>query len=215
MAPIPGESEERTDRVPWSGMGDESQPRLPGVADELFLSVEEAPPGRVRRTLRDLVAEASPSAIDGVIGPEPAKRSLTLGFPSSAQLARFVAGYRDHLLAGLGLGPLEVVGGGTKPARRHYHLGRSVTPDVLLRAADDTHVVVAVSEGAGVPERTPLVDELAVIGGLMGPVVGVLVTPAGLDETTTTAIWAHIAELRRSHDVHWLRYTISMDLRLD
>ncbi len=194
-------------------MGEEQQPGLPGIGDEPFLKVEAATP-RARRTLRDLVAEqeAAERQLGGVVDGPP---ELRLGFPSAAQLARFVAGYHQHLLADLELGPLEVIAGGTKPARRYYHLGRSATPDILLQATDGRHVVVSVSGGTTASTRMPLVDELMVVGGIMGPVIGVLVTPDGLDGPTASAIWAHIAELRKHHDVHWLRYTIGMRLDLD
>ncbi len=194
-------------------MADEHQPGLPGLSDEPFLQVESSTP-RVRRTLRDLVAEQEAAERDLAGGADPVPE-LRLGFPSAAQLAKFVAGYHQHLLADLDLGKLEVVAGGTKPSRRYYHLGRSVTPDILLRTMDDVHVVVSVSGGATASTRMPLVDELMVVGGIMGPVIGVLVTPDGLDGPTASAIWAHIAELRKHHDVHWLRYTIGMRLELD
>lgn len=194
-------------------MGEEQQPGLPGIADEPFLQVESSTP-RVRRTLRDLVAEqeAAERELGTVVEGPP---ELRLGFPSAAQLAKFVAGYHQHLLAELDLGRLEVLAGGTKPSRRYYHLGRSATPDVLLRTEAGVHVVVSVSSGVTASTRMPLVDELTVVGGIMGPVIGVLVTPDGLDGPTASSIWAHIAELRKHHDVHWLRYTIGMRLDLD
>lgn len=197
-------------------MGEKRQPGLPGIGDEPFLAVTEEAPARARRTLRDLIeTEGDARAVDEALSPDDVPRRLTLGFPSAAQLARFVAGYRSQLLADLDLGPLEVVAGGTRPSRRYYHLGRSVTPDVVLRTTDDRHVVVSVSSGLAASTHMPLVDELAVLGGILGPVIGVLVTPTTLDEPTAATIWAHIAELRRHHDVHWIRYGISLELSVD
>ena len=199
-------------------MPEDRQPQLPGVEDTLFAPVDTA---RTRRTLRDLLAEESPldrSILDSAltsVADDDTGRTITLGFPSAGQLTRFVSGYHDHLLGDLGLGPLTVVAGGTRPSRRYYHMGRSATPDILLEAADESHVVVMVSAGPRASTDLPLGEALDVIAGLMGPVTGVLVTPSNLDEATTAAIWSHLTELRQTHDVHWLRFTIQMHLELD
>ncbi len=201
-------------------MSEDRQPQLPGVEDALFAPID-APEPRTRRTLRDLLAEEAPlerSVLDSALTPVPDDapgRTITLGFPSAGQLTRFVAGYHDHLLGDLGLGPLSVIAGGTRPSRRYYHMGRSATPDILLEAADESHVVVMVSAGPKASTDLRLGEALDVIAGLMGPVTGVLVTPSNLDEATTAAIWSHIGHLRQGHDVHWLRFTIQMHLDLE
>jgi hypothetical protein len=196
------------------------QTGLPGMDDDQFLRIESASPTKTRKTLRDLIdeqdaAEPAANAVDSALAEDVGTRTFTLGFPSAELLARFVAGYHAQLLESLGFGRLEVVAGGTKPSRRYYHLGKSVTPDVLLRAEDGTHVVVMVSGGMVASTRMPLVDELKVISGIMGPTIGVLVTPSALAEGTASAIWAHIAELRKHHDVHWLRYAIDLEMAID
>jgi hypothetical protein len=200
-------------------MGEEEHPQLPGIGDPFLAPIEDPQP-RGPRTLRDLLAEeSSASAFDSALStPEPTGqkgRSITLGFPSADQLTRFAAGYHAHLLADLDLGPLTVVAGGTKPPRRYYHLGRSATPDLLLEAADGSHVVVTVSAGPKASTDLRLGECLDVVSGIMGPVTGVLITPSTVADPTAAAIWAHLDDLRSRHDVHWLRFSITMELDLD
>jgi hypothetical protein len=185
--------------------------------DDQFLRIESAEPTKKRRTLRDLIeeqdaAESTANPVDSALAEDGSTRHFALGFPSQELLARFVAGYHTQLLEPLGLGRLTVIAGGTKPTRRYYHLGRSVTPDIVLQAEDGTNVVVKVSGGLAASSHMPLVDELKVIGGIMGPTIGVLVTPSALGEGTAAAIWAHVSELRKYHDVHWLRYAIDLEM---
>lgn len=192
-------------------MTDEQDP-LPGLAPASE---------RAARTLRDLVGANGPSqgrspmetllAAPDDAAEDPAGR-LRLGFGSSDQLARFVAGQHGRLLAHLDLPtPLRLLGGGHLERKRFFSAGRVAAPDVVLSDPDGHLVLVFTISPLTAPVRLPDPTSLEVVRSLGHEATGVLVTPDPPEDVAEDVRTA-LARFGPDTPLHWVRYRIDLEI---
>jgi hypothetical protein len=188
----------------------DDQGQLPGLG----------PPGeRSARTLRDLVGSTGSgrSPIDTLLaapdsGPDDPPGRMRLGFPSSDQLARFVAGQHGRLLGHLGLPePLRLIGGGHLERKRFFSAGRVSAPDLVLSDPEGHLVLVFTVSPVTHPLRLPDPTALEVVRSLGHEATGVLVTPDPSEEMTERVQEA-LARFGPETPMHWVRYRIDLEI---
>ena len=183
-------------------------PKLPGFTGQKATSG--------KKTLRDLVGEhdAKTAAANSFLTPRPNLdgSGLLLAFPGQDQLAGFVAAHYRTLFSSLdGLDDLRLIAGGPLQTKRLYANGRSAAPDLLFETPDGEIVVVALHRDPPKDVRLNLGTELTVIEALHGKARGVIITPA-VDGEISERIAGYVEEIRRTHQVDWVRYTINMEI---
>lgn len=188
----------------------DDQGHLPGIGST---------PDRTPRTLRDLVGASGTgrAPIDTFLAtPDDATGDLPgrmrLGFPSSDQLARFIAGQHGRLLGHLDLpGPLRLIGGGHMEPKRFFSAGRVSAPDLVLSDPDGRLVLVFTISPVADPLRLPDPMSLEVVTSLGHEATGVLVTPDPSKEMTERITEA-LARFGPDTPMHWVRYRIDLEI---
>ena len=177
-------------------------------------------PERGPRTLRDLVGAAGTRSGSSpmetfLTAPEAAggaEGRLRLGFPSSDQLARFVAGQHQRLLEHLDLpAPLRLVGGGHLERKRFFSGGRVAAPDLVLAGPENELVLVFTISPLAEPLRLPDPTSLDVVRSLGHEVVGILVTPDPPDHLVER-VEESLARFGPANPMHWVRYRIDLEI---
>ncbi|NND85066.1 MAG: hypothetical protein HKN46_07955 [Acidimicrobiia bacterium] len=144
--------------------------------------------------------------------PEDASGKMRLGFPSSDQLARFVAGQHGRLLGHLGLpAPLRLIGGGHLERKRFFASGRVSAPDVVLSSPEGHLVLVFAISPVTEPLRLPDPTALDVVTSLGHDATGVLITPDPSAEMVER-IEESLARFGPETPMHWVRYRIDLEI---
>lgn len=166
-----------------------------------------------RRTLQDLV-DAHPttrtSPMESLLATPDGGNSSTLrlGFPSTDQLARFVAGQHARLLSHLDLpGPLRHTAGSHLEPRRFFVGGRAIAPDLVLTGPSGELVLIFTASPLTAATRLPDPRTIELVGTLGHSVQGVFVTPEP-DEEVAIRVSEHLASF--ATPMHWVRYRIEL-----
>ena len=182
----------------------DDQDRLPGLG-----------PKNGPRTLRDLVdshSTAQTSQMGSLLAtPDNGTGStLRLGFPSTDQLTRFVAGQHARLFSGLDLPtPLRHTAGGHLERKRFFVGGRIVAPDLVLTGPAAELVLVFTISPLNAKSRLPDPHSLELVRSLGNQAYGVLVTPEP-DAETADLVNEYLSAL--DEPLHWVRYLIELKI---
>lgn len=167
------------------------------------------------RTLRDMVdshSSAQTSQMGSLLAtPDSGTGStLRLGFPSTDQLTRFVAGQHARLFANLGLpAPLRHTAGGHLDRKRFFVGGRIVAPDLVLTGPNAELVLVFTVSPLDATSRLPDPHSLELVRSLGNTAHGVLVTPEP-DAETAEVVAAYLSAL--DEPIYWVRYRIELKI---